>query len=348
MKVRMWLVAVLALFTPHTLVAEPLRVSVPPWFGAVPVVLASHEGWDTFADEGLNVELVPLPSQRDRLLAFEAGQLDVLITDLTQALVLVTQADADAVITGCTYSPDSAPPNGYATVALIAHHRVDVDTLDDIAEQATAGTLNIAVPRPSDLEFVLDTLFRQAGHTPPHQAYVGSDNLIHNILYVGLELFGAGVFPQPYAELLMAYGELIVPDRPLFVSLSAFSGVPVPPTVVVFRRSVLDGDPRVAAPFFRALERAVETLNALPVEEVLGAGWEIATLLFLPGQDPDALSPTTRAHADAALSRLFTHAFQAPHPLELEPFEHVLGWAKDKGYVTRAVLFEEAVANNTR
>ncbi len=348
MTAALWLTVAMVVFAPCTLHAGPLRVSVPPWFGAVPVVLASHEGWDTFAKEDLDVHLVPLPSQRDRTLAFEAGQLDVLVTDLAQALILVTQEDADAIIAGCTYTPPSTRPNGSAAVALIAHHEADVGSLDDLVDQANAGALKIAVPRPSDLEFMLDSLFEQAGYTAPQHAYVGSDDLIHNILYVGLELFGAGVFPQPYAELLVAYGEFVLPAQPLFLTLSDFSGISVPPTVIVFRRGLLDRKPHIMAAFFRALDRAVDDLNALAVEEVLELGWELATLLFLPGQDPDALSPTAREHADAALRELFVPPFPAAHPLEPEPFHRVLNWAKDRGYLTRTVPFDKAVTAPTR
>jgi len=43
----------------------PLRVSLPPLMGAVPVALGA--AWGMFAEEGVEVQLLPLASQRDRL-----------------------------------------------------------------------------------------------------------------------------------------------------------------------------------------------------------------------------------------------------------------------------------------
>jgi hypothetical protein len=93
--------------------ASPIRVSLPPLLGALPVAVAQK--LDLFREQGLEVQLVPLPSQRDRILAFQAGQIEAMVTDLTSALLLVASQPKQAAIAAALY----LPPQDGTHLALI-------------------------------------------------------------------------------------------------------------------------------------------------------------------------------------------------------------------------------------
>ncbi len=347
MRASVWVAVFLVLLSPATAPAAALRVSVPPLFGSVPVILASDDGWGLFAEEGLDVTVVPLPSQTARLQAFRAGHVDILISDLTQALMIVSERGAEGLIAGSTYSFSDNPGNSSPPVSLITQRYARVSSLEELSQEATAGRVRIGVPRQSDLEFMLDQLFLSAGLTPPRaeQAYVGRDDLLMNAQFLGLGSFHAGVFPQPYADYLLA---IDFQGKPDFIVLSDFDGVLVPPTVVVINKGLLQERPAEAAAFFRSLDRAVERVNSLPREELLELGWQLVTQLFLPGQEPHTLLPEDRENVEEAIATLFIPDFPAPKALDPESFEQVLSWARVKGYVRFAVEFNEVVISPVR
>ncbi|MFO8034563.1 MAG: hypothetical protein R6U88_05315 [Candidatus Bipolaricaulota bacterium] len=344
MRASVWAAVFLVFLLPFTAWAAPLQVSVPPLFGSVPVILASEDGWGLFAEEGLEVSMVPLPSQADQVRAFQAGRVDILISDLTQALMLVSQPDADAVIAGSTYSAERISENSPPPVALVA---IGIPTLEELAEKVHTERMRVAVPRRSDLAFMLDELFLSAESTPPaaRQVYVGRDNLLTNAGWVSLESYKAGVFPQPYAEFLTTF---VAPHNPDITVLSEFPDITVPPTVVIFRRSILEQKPKAAAAFFRSLDRAVEEINALPDDELLDLGWQLTTQLFMPGQQPNRLAPDDRERVEQAIQSLFIPEFPKPAPLDPAVFREVLSWAEEKGHVTTHLEFDEVAVPPVR
>jgi len=339
MRLSLLVAVFVAIVTPMNALAEPLRVSVPPLFGSVPVILASEDGWGLFADEDLEVRLIPLSSQSDRMQAFQARQVDVLITDLTQALMIVSQRDADAVIAGTTYSTQALDEDAPRPVSLVSPQRfANVSSLEELAQQGRR--MRISVPGQSDLEFMLDQLFLRAELAPPRRAYALEDDLLRNAQLLGIGAYQAGVFPQPYADYLMA---IDLASNPEFTVLSSFTGITVPPTVVVFRKSIVEQRPAEVASFFDALKRAAEEVNQLAREELQDLGWQLATQLFLPGQEPEALSPEDRKIIEEAIEALFIPDFPTPAPLDEEVFYEVLSWAERRGYVRTRLEFDEVV-----
>ncbi len=347
MRSSVWVAVLLAFLTSTTAVAGSLRVSVPPLFGSVPVILASDTAWGLFAEEGLAVTVVPLPSQRDRTMAFTAQQVDVLVADLTQAVIIVSQQSTDAVIAGATYSVEPADEGNSPPVMLISQRYARVTSVEELAQEASEGSVKIGVPRQSDLEFMLDQLFEstELPLPPAQQAYVGRDDLLINADFLGRGHFHAGVFPQPYADYLLS---IDFPGKPEFFVLSDFMGIPVPPTVIVLQRSLLEERPEDVAAFFRALDGAVERVNTLPRDDLLELGWQLVTHLFMPGQEPHTLAAEDRENVEKAIEKLFVPEFPLPHSLDPELFNQVLSWAQRKGYVRFPARFDERVISPVR
>ncbi|HEC63171.1 MAG TPA: hypothetical protein ENI38_02105, partial [Candidatus Acetothermia bacterium] len=209
--------------------------------------MALADSWGLFADQGVEVSLVPLASQRDRMAAFQAGQLAGLVTDLTSALMLAAMLPGEVVFLSTAYYPvDQTHPH----LALITQAYSGVEDLSQLSAQAAESHLKLALPRQSDLEFALDTLLLSQGLTPPTRAYIGQDNLLVNATWVLMGMVEAGVFPQPYVDYLLHYE---YEGKPELVVLSWFPDVPQPPSVVVFHRSVVEERAEEVAGFRRAL-----------------------------------------------------------------------------------------------
>ncbi len=277
------------------------------------------------------------------MLAFESGQIDILVADLTQALMIVSKRGADAVIAGTTYAPNYAGEGTPPHVALVTQRFAGVTTLKDLVEATRSGRtrpLKILVPRQSDLEYMMDRLLANEGLSVPDGTYVGQDDLLLNATFLSLGSFGAGVFPQPYGEYMLAIDP---PGRQEFTVLSSFPGVTPPPTVLVVRRSLLEQKPDVMATFFRTLELAADKLNDLSREELLDLGWTLVTKLFLPGQEPGGMPEEHVERVAEAIEDILIPKFPAPAPVDREVFNEVLSWAQSKRYVLRSVDYDEVV-----
>ena len=312
--------------------ASPIRVSLPPLLGALPVAVAQK--LDLFREQGLEVQLVPLPSQRDRILAFQAGQIEAMVTDLTSALLLVASQPKQAAIAAALYLP---PRDGTHLALITPVNFSRIQTLSDLMDAAARRKIQIAVPRQSDLEFMLDQLFQSQGFSLPSELYVGQDNLLVNATWTLFGMTAAAVLPQPYVDYLLHYE---FEGKPTLLVLSDFAGLPVPPDVLVVRRSL---SPEARARFLAALAEAVARIHGMSREELVELAMPLAIDLFFPGVNLEAAAPEDRARVEAAVDALRMPKFTEPSPLDPGIFELVASWAQKKGYLPRTVSYSDAV-----
>lgn len=312
--------------------ASPLRVSLPPLLGALPVAVAQRLG--LFAEQGLEVQLVPLPSQRDRILAFQAGQIEAMVTDLTSALLLIAAQPRDAAIAAALYLP---PRDGTHLALITPVNYSRIASLAELVEATARRRVQIAVPRQSDLEFVMDQLWREKGLTFPPELYVGQDNLLLNATWTLFGMTAAAVLPQPYVDYILHY---TFEGKPALLVLADFAGLPIPPDVLLVRRSLAGA---TWARFLDALGAAVARIAAMTRDELVDLAMPIAIELFFPGVELATASPEDRARVEAAVEALRLPEFTPPTPLDPEIFALVAGWARTKRYLPRDLSYTEAV-----
>ena len=300
--------------------------------------MALGVSWGMFREEGVEVELVPLPGQRDRLVAFQAGQVDAVVTDLTSALMLASQMPDEAALVSTAYYPVD---EGIPHLAFITQGYSGINTLADFVTGTGNKVTRIAVPRQSDLEFCLDELFEHQGLTLPDDLYIGQDDLLVNATWILFGMVSAGVLPQPYVDYLLHYE---FEGKPELVMLSDFAGIPIPPSVIVFHRSFLAARLGEVEAFFRAVGRAVERINTAGRENLLETGWDAAVELFFPGLDPDSLAPDDRARVQAAIDGIHIPHFPSPDPIPEGIFDLVREWAQGKGYLNGEVDYQRVTA----
>lgn len=312
-------------------------MSVPPAIGAVPVVMAA--AWDLYQEEGVAVELVPLPSQRDRILAFQAGQVDLVVTDLTGALLLLSNTPRGAVIVGTAYVPD---PDALHLAFITPSAYSQIGTWDELVASIRGGKrVQIALPRQSDLEFVADEVFREEGVAVPADLYIGQDNLLDNASWTLLGMVAVGALPQPYVDYILTYS---FPGKPTLEVLRWVPGSAFPPEVIVVWRPVLESRPEALASFFRALQRAVDRLNSEDRDAIVAAALPVAVRLFFPGAGPEEIpDPAVRAEVERAIGAIAIPHFPQPSALDPEVYGRVMAWAVAKKYLRSTIPYDTVV-----
>lgn len=316
--------------------AGSLKVSLPPALGAVPIVMG--DVWGLLGEEGVEIEMIPLPSQRDRILAFQAGQVDVMVSDLTSALLLVESVPREAAILAVAYAP---PPDADHLAVLTPAAFSRIRTWEDLLTLLQEGQrLQIALPRQSDLEFVMDTVFAAEGVVVRPDLYIGQDNLLTNASWLLLGMVAVGVLPQPYIDYIVTYD---YPGKPELVALRWIPGELLPPEVIVVRRSLVDREPKRVAAFLRGIRRAVGRLNESSRDEIVSDALPVAVDLFFPGGGPETADPEVRVQIEAGIAAIAIPAFSEPGPLDREIYDRVMTWAVGKKYLRRPLPYTAAV-----
>ncbi|MGB9862131.1 MAG: hypothetical protein ACPLRP_07440, partial [Candidatus Bipolaricaulaceae bacterium] len=272
--------------------------------------------------------------QRDRILAFQAGQIDAVVTDLTTALLLVAAQPKEAAIAAALYLP---PQDGSHLALITPVNFSRVHSLEELMEAMKTRRIQIAVPRQSDLEFMLDQLFQQHGFSFPAELAVGQDNLLVNATWILFGMTAAAVLPQPYVDYLLHYE---FEGKPTLLVLSDFAGLPVPPDVLVVRRTL---SPGTVEKILSASGAAVARIQGMTKEELIALAMPIAIDLFFPGVNLAEANPEDRARVEAAVAALRIPNFTKPCPPDPAIVELVSAWAKSKGYLPRNLSYAEVL-----
>lgn len=308
-----------------------LRVSLPPVMGCLPIAFA--DGWDLFAQNGLDVKVVGLSDNDARILALMAGDIDGMICDVSTAILLITSG-MDVVITSTAYQPEQT-----GSLALLSQSYFKIDSIDDLLSRTETGNTlkSIAITEMSDIEYEVDSLLISLGHSVnPNKDYSYWHDMLQLAMFLNLGSVYAAVLPEPYITYLSKY-PAIKPGS-TFVHLSDFAGIDLLPSVVVFRRDVVEKSPDVIARFYDVYREAMDRINSMSREELTTTGIDIALPLFFPGLGKDAVP-------EGILDDFAIPHFSYPAMLSMEKFEDVSAWLKWKGYTWKHPAYEDVTTD---
>jgi len=311
--------------------AQPsLRVSLPPLIDSLPLGYAHEEG--LFAEAGLDVEFIGISSRRERNAALFSDGLDGVLSDISTFLFGRGNAGADIVMTSTAF--EQVDDN--RQLALLASGFFNVDDLENLLDRVNERSQNsIFVSQRTDFELVADELIGQLGiEVDPTILYADTDDLVTTatLLVAGSAL--AAVLPEPLAS-LTERNELIE-EQFLARSISDFDQVQMPPSVMVFRRDVVEARAAEVERFYAVYNEAVKQLNEASQGEVREAAIANTIELFLPG--------LTRSELPANFGEDYAiPLFPQPGELSSESFGRVADWAQSKRYLNGEVTFEQSV-----
>jgi ABC-type nitrate/sulfonate/bicarbonate transport system substrate-binding protein len=318
----------LALPAVEAMSSPDLIVSLPPLMNCLPIALA--QTWDLFAEQGIEVQIIGISDTQERSAALGTGHLDGMMCDVTRALLDIG-AGLDLVITSAV---DPPVQTGSATLAVVSPVGFDADSLDAAFEKG----FRIATVFQSDLEYQLDTLLESLEFDrSPSATYAFWTDLLQIAIWFGAQSLPVAAFPEPYLTYLTTYAP--VGGTALEVhELSTFDEIDVLPTVIVFRREVVEEVPEVLEAFYAAYRQSIERMNTVDRDELLDDAIDTALELFFPGSPREAIP-------EEVLLSIVIPIFQQPEVLDQEQYDSVAAWMVRRGYATETPAFEDAVTS---
>jgi len=302
----------------------PIRFSLPPVLEALPVAFALE--WDLFEAHGVSVELIGITDNQQRSAALMTGNLDGMMEDVTRS-ILESTTGGDIVITSAS---TSRPQTGSLSLALLSPESFRLDSIDALL----ASNYAIATIYRSDFEYLLEQLLAdyQQDDAPPAKTMYFHD-MLQMAVWFGAQTLPAAVLPEPYISYLQSYYP--AGGQPIgLVIHDDFSNRCTLPSVTIFRTAFVEQHPDTVAAFYAAYVETIERINAMPRDELVELGIDIALSLFFQGAERTTIS-------QAVLDTIEIPYFDVPDVLERSDYDGIRAWMLKKGYVYEAPTYDE-------
>jgi NitT/TauT family transport system substrate-binding protein len=220
-----------------------LRMALLPIMDTLPFYVAEQQGF--FADEGIEMVLLPAKSAQERDALMQAGEVDGMLTDLPGVGIFNRdQIQLKVVATARRAYPESplfrvlaAPESGISTPAQLAG-------------------VEIAISQNTVIEYITDRLLTLSG-VPVDQIAIQEISAIpvrFEQLMTGQ--IQAATLPDPLAQGAVAAGANLVVDDSQFTDYAQ--------SVLVFGVDALENKPETITKFLNAWDRAAAELNENP------------------------------------------------------------------------------------
>jgi NitT/TauT family transport system substrate-binding protein len=283
---------------------EPtLRMALLPIMDTLPFYVAEQQGF--YADEGIEVVLLPAKSAQERDALLQAGEVDGMLTDLPgvgifdrdEAQVKVVAIARKAYPDSPLFRVLSAPNSGITTPAQLAG-------------------VEIAISQNTVIEYITDRMLTLSG-VPADQIAIQEISAIP----VRFEQLMAGqiqaaTLPDPLAQGAVAAGATLVVDDSQFADYAQ--------SVLVFGVDAIKNKPETIAKFLKAWDRAAAELNTNPEA--------YRELLIEQGRVPESIQGS---YSMPPFPRLeITSEAQ---------WADVVDWLLEKGLIDKAVAYGDAV-----
>lgn len=221
---------------------KPVKLGMLPIEDNLPMYLAEAE--KMFAKEGLQVELVPFDSARERDTAMQAGQIDGEIADLV-AVALLKKGGTDVRI--ASIGLGAKPEEG--RFALLAAPKGKVKTIADLKNTA------VAISENSIIEYVTDNLLLAGGLKKEEIKKVAIPSIPARMEALSSGQVEAAVLPDPLAALAQKNGARLITDDTK-INLSQ--------TVLLFRKQVIDENKAAVTKVVEIFGKAGQELTTNP------------------------------------------------------------------------------------
>jgi NitT/TauT family transport system substrate-binding protein len=211
-----------------------LRIGVLPDADSLPILVADAEG--RFAAEGVDVALVRFNTARDRDAAFQAGQVDGVVSDLLAAF-LAAQGGFDAKVTSLTdgrYGIVTAPGSGLLRPSQLAG-------------------VEIGISSNTIIQYAVDALLSGAGLQSSAIKGIAVPNIAVRMELLAAGKLKAACLPEPLLTAAIGKGATLV---------AASDDAGLRAGVILFSAKVLDESPAAVSAFYRAYWKAAQAINA--------------------------------------------------------------------------------------
>lgn len=280
-----------------------LRLALLPILEAIPMHVAQQEGY--FAEEGLNVEFIPVSSAAERDQVIAAGQADGMVNDLVSTL-LYNQETPQIQIVSFAQSATSEIPQ----------YRILASGESGLTSVADLKGVEIGISEGSVIDYVTDRILHAEGFTQEEITTIAVPKIPDRLSLLDSGELKAATLPDPFGTLAIQSGaSLIIDDS----SYPQFGN-----SEISFRKEFIDENPEAIRGFLKALGKAIAVVNADPtkyedllVEQKLIPAPLVGNYKIPPF--PQGQIPSESQWAD------------------------VLAWAQEKGLISGDVSYSDSV-----
>ncbi len=220
-----------------------LKIALIPVLDVIPVFIAQQNGY--FAEQGIQVEGIPVKSAQERDVLIQTGQVDGMLTDLISTGLF----NKESVKVKAVYTTRRSYPNA-PVFRVLAGPKTDIKSPTDLKG------VPIGVSQNTVIEYLTDRILEAEGLQRSDIAVVEVSAIpvrYEQLLNGNLK---AATLPDPLAQAAITAGAKLVVDDSKYASESQ--------SVLSFRLETLKAKPNTVKKFLVAWEKAVKELNAHP------------------------------------------------------------------------------------
>lgn len=218
-----------------------LIIGLMPDTDSIPFIIAAERGY--FAEEGVEVELVPFKSAMERDAALQSGNLDGAVSDL---LAVIFARSGGFSLHATSYTDGN--------YNLIAGGNAGISSSADLHGK------EIAISRNTIIEYVTDEILAVNGMGEQDVSKVVIPQIPVRLEMLQSGNLAAAVLPEPMASVAVASGSRYV---------TGSGDLGINPGVIVFSDASIQEKAASVRAMYRAYNKAVEYLNHTPRAEYI-------------------------------------------------------------------------------
>ncbi|NIM96166.1 MAG: ABC transporter substrate-binding protein [Anaerolineales bacterium] len=226
-----------------SLESEPvsLKVAVLPVLDTLPMHVALEQGY--FTEEGVDVELVPVFSAPERDQLMQAGQIDGMLNEVVSTL-FYNEVDTEIVIVRFA----RVATETYPLFRILASAESGVTQVEGLVG------VPIGISEGTVIEYTTDRILTHAGLSQDQIVKIAVPKIPDRFALLQSGELDAANLPDPLASLAIQGGAQLVIDDTTYPEVSH--------SVISFSAIVVEEHPEAIEAFLRAIERAVDDINA--------------------------------------------------------------------------------------
>ena len=226
----------------HSLIT--IRFGTLPVIQALPLFVASEKGY--FAEQGINVELIPFNSALEKDVALTAEEISGYFGDMMTPMVL--NANGIPVRMLATIFN---PAKDQRTFAILKAPNSPNRTLKELNDAGIAGSSNTII------EYITQKILSFHGIQMEKLNMIETKNIPIRLQMLLSGQVQSAALPEPLVSLAELKGAGVVADD---------AGKGISPTILAFRMEFLKGHPAQTKRFLAAINKAVSFINQNPNE----------------------------------------------------------------------------------
>lgn len=269
----------------------------------LPILVAQQNGY--FAEENLELELIPFQSPVESQSAFQSGDLDGMITDMIIAAMLQGSGE-NLKVTSLTLG--ATPAEG--RFAIVAAPKSDIKTVPDLRGKS------IGISSNSIIEYVTDGLLEAEGVNPSEVNKTVVAKIPVRLEMLLSNQIDAITVPDPLISYTVSKGARIIAEDTQGENLSQ--------AVITMTGKALENKKDAITSFYKAYAKAVDDINTAPEKY------------------KDLLIKNANIPPDIADTYQVQHYSQPQLPAEKE-VNGVISWLKNKSLLKNEITYDSLV-----